>query len=42
MCQCTRYPRAGGVGDQDAWLWQSLSLVRDVTNQILSEQSSKT
>ena len=28
-------PRAGGVGDQDAWLWEAIGVVRAATNDVL-------
>jgi hypothetical protein len=34
-------PRAGGVGDQDAWLWEALIALRDVHNTILREREKQ-
>ena len=31
-------PRAGGVGEQDAWLWEAIGVVRAETNNVLWTQ----
>jgi len=31
-------PRAGGIGDQDAWLWRALTVVRAEMNAVLWRQ----
>jgi hypothetical protein len=37
-CRCVRLPAAGAVGDQEAWLWEALGVLRDETNAILRDE----
>lgn len=41
ICRCVRLPAAGGVGEQDAYLWQALTILCSVTNELLSESRKK-
>ena len=40
QCRCTRLPAAGAVGDQEAWLWEALGVLRDETNAILRDEGA--
>jgi len=38
VCRCVRLPGPGSLADQDAWLWEALGIMRDVSTEILAEQ----
>ncbi|MBK9497044.1 MAG: hypothetical protein IPO08_21535 [Xanthomonadales bacterium] len=40
-CRCVRLPDAGSVGDQDAWLWEALGVMRDTSNTLLAERMAE-
>lgn len=39
VCRCVRLPEAGGVADQEAWLWDALSVMRDEANAIIRDSA---
>lgn len=41
VCRCVRLPHAGAVADQDAWLWECLTEMREASNAILSEAAAR-
>lgn len=41
QCRLVRLPSAGAIGDQDAWLMEALSVVRDTSNRMLVEASPR-
>jgi len=41
QCRIVRLPNAGALEDQDGLLWEALSVLRRVENQILQEQAKK-
>lgn len=38
VCQCVRMPEPGSVGEQDAWLWEALGVMRETCQAIVNEQ----
>lgn len=41
VCRLVRLPAAGAIGDQDAWLMEALSIVRDTSNRMMSEAAPR-
>ena len=41
VCRCVRLPQAGAVGDQEAWLWEALGVMRDEANAVLRDGAAK-
>lgn len=41
VCRCVRLPEAGSVGEQEARLWQALTVLAATTNELLAEQAKK-
>lgn len=40
VCRVVRLPGPGSVGQQDAWLWDALGVLRDEANGILKDGAS--
>lgn len=38
VCRCVRLPEAGGLADQDAWLWEAMGVLRDEMQAILRDE----